>query len=68
MLQYQTSHQKSKGQTTGRNPLELGTPSKASCTHERLIQLGKPPCPIHCDEEEKAAKVKTKNTDENTVM
>ncbi len=32
------------------------------------IQLGKPPYPIHFDEEEKAAKVKTKNTDENKIM
>ncbi len=32
------------------------------------IQLGKPPYPIHCDEEEKAVKVKTKNTDENKGM
>jgi hypothetical protein len=33
-----------------------------------LKQLSKTPYPIHCDEKEKAAKVKTKNTDENKVM
>ncbi len=32
------------------------------------IQLGKPPYPIHYDEEEKATKVETKNTDEIKVM
>ncbi len=32
------------------------------------IQLGKPPYPIHCDEEEKAAKVEAENTDENKFM
>ncbi len=35
MLQHQTSHQKSQGQTTGQKPLELGSPSKASCTLEK---------------------------------
>ena len=32
------------------------------------IQLGKPQYPIHCDEEKKATKVKTKNADENKIM
>jgi len=32
------------------------------------IQLGKPQHPTHCDEEEKAAKVETKNTNENKLI
>ncbi len=70
MLQYQTSHQNSQSQTTAQNPLQLGTPSKASCTHEKLAshQLGKPPYPVQHDEKEKAAKIETKNICRNKVM
>jgi len=32
------------------------------------IQLGKPPYPIQHDEEEKGAKIETKNIDQNKVM
>ncbi len=32
------------------------------------IQLGKPPYPIQHDEEEKAAKIETKNIYQNKVM
>ncbi len=32
------------------------------------IQLGKPPYPIQHDEEEKAAKIETKNIGQNKVM
>ncbi len=36
MLQYQIFHQKSQSQVTARNPLQLGTSSKESRTHEKF--------------------------------